>query len=147
MTLSRVSTAALLLCLSGCAYGFTPFSSQVSRQQVGPLYSTTLHAAASNPFKKLPWNVEKEKKQQSRKMKLERSGLHRELGIAEDATYEELCEATDNLIARAGDDLKQKIKIEVAKDKILQIQLNERLAGLTAASADARAQSTFEVDG
>ena len=80
-------------------------------------------------------------------MKLERSGLHRELGIAEDATYEELCEATDNLIARAGDDLKQKIKIEVAKDKILQIQLNERLAGLTAASADARAQSTFEVDG
>ena len=80
-------------------------------------------------------------------LKLERSKLHRELGIAEDATYEEVVEATDRLIARAGDDLKRKIKIEVAKDKILQIRLNERLAGLAAASTEARAQSSFEVDG
>lgn len=121
----------------------------MSRQiaHASPLFSTSLQAAAPNPFKKLPWNVQKEKERQARKIKLERSQLHRELGIAEDATYEEICAATDSLIARAGDDLKRKIKVEVAKDKILQIRLNERLAGLAAASTEARAQSTFEVDG
>ena len=100
-----------------------------------------------NPFKQLPWNVEKEKQRQALKLRLERSRLHRELGIAEDATYEEIVAATDSLIARAGGDLKSKIKIEVAKDKILQIRLNERLAGLAAASTEARAQSSYETDG
>lgn len=91
--------------------------------------------------------MQKEKERQARKLKLERSQLHRELGIAEDATYEEIVEATDRLIARAGDDIKAKIKVEVAKDKILQIRLNERLAGLATATADAKAQSNFEYDG
>jgi hypothetical protein len=148
MTISRVSAAVLLLLAMG-ADGFAPFHSPMSRQQVAaasPLYSTTLQAVA-NPFKKLPWNVEKEKTRQARRMKLERSTLHREMGIAEDATYEELCAATDNLIARAGSDIKRKIQIEVAKDKILQIRLNERMAGLLQASTDARAQSSYESDG
>eukprot|EP00429_Kryptoperidinium_foliaceum_P071020 CAMPEP_0176057666 /NCGR_PEP_ID=MMETSP0120_2-20121206/28724_1 /TAXON_ID=160619 /ORGANISM="Kryptoperidinium foliaceum, Strain CCMP 1326" /LENGTH=291 /DNA_ID=CAMNT_0017391181 /DNA_START=187 /DNA_END=1062 /DNA_ORIENTATION=- len=113
-----------------------------------PLFSTsTTLDAVPNPFKKLPWNVEKERQRQALKLRLERSRLHRELGIAPDATYEEIVAATDSLIARAGDDLKSKIKIEVAKDKILQIRLNERLAGLAAASTEARAQSNFEVEG
>jgi len=103
--------------------------------------------ALPNPFQQLPWNVEKEKQRKALKLRLERSRLHRELGIAEDATYEEIVAATDTLIARAGSDLKRKIQIEVAKDKILQIRLNERLAGLAAASTEARAQSSFEVDG
>ena len=112
--------------------------------------SSALNAAAvsiPNPFKKLPWNVQKDKEREARRMKQERAKLHRELGIAEDATYEEIVEATDHLIAMAGDNLKQKIKVEVAKDKILQIRLNERLAGLAAQSKEARAQSTFEYDG
>jgi hypothetical protein len=113
-----------------------------------PLFSTsTTLDALPNPFKQLPWNVEKERQRKARKLRLERSKLHRELGIAEDATYEEIVAATDSLIARAGGDLKRKIQIEVAKDKILQIRLNERLAGLAAASTEARAQSSFEVEG
>lgn len=104
-------------------------------------------AAVPNPFKNLPWNVRKEQQRQARRLAQERARLHRELGIAEDASYEEIVEATDRLIARAGGDIKQKIKIEVAKDKILQIRLNERLAGLTATTKEARAQSQFEVEG
>jgi hypothetical protein len=39
------------------------------------------------------------KKRSSRPIKLEGSWLHCEIGIAKDATYEEIVEATDNLIA------------------------------------------------
>ncbi len=80
-------------------------------------------------------------------MRRERAILHRELGFAEDATYEEIVAATNSLIAAAGNDLKTKIKIEVTKDKILQIRLNERLAGLVAETKEARAQSSYELDG
>jgi hypothetical protein len=152
--MTRFIATASLLILSSVVSGFAPTQthSPLSRHVANnsPLYSSSLQAVATNapnPFKSLPWNVEKEKRRKTRQLKLERSKLHRELGISEDATYEELVEATDNLIARAGDDLKRKIKIEVAKDKILQIRLNERLAGLAAASTEARAQSSYEVDG
>ena len=117
---------------------------------VVPTSATTLYAAAPsipNPFKKLPWVAEKERLREARRLSQERAKLHRQLGIAEDATYEEIVAATDSLLAKAGDDLKQKVKIEVAKDKILQIRLNERLAGLAATSKEARAQSSYEVDG
>ena len=103
--------------------------------------------ALPNPFRKLPWNQRKEQERQARRMKLERAQLHRELGIAEDATYEEIVAATNQLIAAAGSDLKAKIKVEVAKDKILQHRLNERLAGLKAESKEARAMSTYETEG
>jgi hypothetical protein len=110
--------------------------------------TTPLHAAAvSNPFKRLPWVVQKEKEREARRMKQERAKLHRELGIAEDATYEEIVAATDMLIAQVGSDLKAKVKIEIAKDRILQIRLNERLAGLAAESKEARAMSSFEMEG
>ena len=104
-------------------------------------------AAVSNPLSKLPWNVERERQRAARKLKVERNELHRQLGIAEDATYEDIVSATDALIAKAGADLKAKVKIEIAKDKILQIRLNERLAGLTTGTKDARAQSRFEQQG
>jgi len=99
-----------------------------------------------NPFQQLPWNVEKSEKRTARKLKLERSKLHRELGIAEDATYEKIVEATEIMIERADGDIKRKILIEVTKDKILQIRLNERLAGLMSdiVTKDAKAQSGFE---
>jgi hypothetical protein len=151
MTFSTIATASVLL-FSTLVYGFAPSHSYspLSRQiasTTSPIYSTTLQALVANPFKKLPWNVQKEKERLSRKLKLERSQLHREIGIAEGATYEEIVEATDSLIARAGGDIKRKIQIEVAKDKILQIRLNERLAGLAAATTAARTQSRLETDG
>jgi hypothetical protein len=152
MTLFKLAASVALL--SAVATGFAPAhsNSPLSRQAAfsSPLFGTSLQAAGvsiPNPFKQLPWNVQKEKVRQARKMKLERARLHRELGIAEDASYEEIVEATDALIARAAGDLKRKITIEVTKDKILQIRLNERLAGLTTASKDARAQSTFDREG
>lgn len=100
-----------------------------------------------NPLKKLPWNVQKEREREARRLKTERNKLFRELGITEDATYEEIVVATDNLIAAAGKDVKQKIKIEIAKDKILQIRLNERVKGLTKLTKEARAQSAYELRG
>ena len=145
-----------LLSLMHITLAFAPTGSNhrsplVVRSIISPLYSTRALQAVPvpvppNPFKKLPWNVEKEKERQARKFRLERNKLHRELGIAEDATYEEIVDATNILIARAGGDIKRKIQIEVAKDKILQIRLNERLAGL-ATSKEARAQSNYEIDG
>lgn len=116
-----------------------------ARHAVAPLRAAAV--SIPNPFKKLPWNVQKEREREARRMKIERATLHRELGIAEDATYEEIVAATDHLIALAGDDLKRKIKVEVAKDKILQIRLNERLAGLAQQNKEARAQSNFEYEG
>lgn len=100
-----------------------------------------------NPFKKLPWNVQKERERQARRFKQERAKLHRQLGIAEDATYEEIVEATDRLMAANADDLKNKVKIEIAKDRILQLRLNERMAGLAQVDVEARMQSTFEIEG
>jgi hypothetical protein len=142
-----VVTAALV----ETTLGFAPtsrLSSARGMASASPLFSTTLKAAPiPNPFQKLPWNVEREERRKARKLRLERSALHRELGIAEDASYEEIVAATDALIAEAGGDVKRKIQIEVAKDKILQIRLNERLAGLTEVTTEAKAQSGFEKSG
>lgn len=108
---------------------------------------TATVSSLPNPLKRLPWNAEREHNRQARRRTIERAKLHRQLGIAEDATYEEIVSATDRLIALAGTDLKQKVQIEVAKDKILQHRLNERLAGLQAESREARAMSTYEIEG
>ena len=102
--------------------------------------------AIPNPFKALPWNVKKEQEREARRLKTESAKLHRELGIAEDATFEEIQEVTNKLIMKAESegDVKKKIKVEVAKDRIMQIKLNERLAGLTTLTEDAKAQSRLE---
>ena len=144
----RIVASTLLLATAVSA--FAP-QQQAQRQQSLQLHATKLAALPNvpNPFQQLPWNVVKAQKSKERKLKLERSRLHRELGIAEDATYEEINEATEKMIALADGDLKRKIQIEVAKDKILQIRLNERLAGLMSdiVTKDAKAQSGFETDG
>ena len=103
-------------------------------------------ATLSNPFKALPWNVKKEQEREARRYKMESASLHRELGISEDATFEEITEVTQNLIKAANEegDVKKKIKAEIAKDRIMQIRLNERLAGLTKLTDDAKAQSRRE---
>mgnify|MGYP003950107069 CR=1 FL=1 len=108
---------------------------------------TALGAVAiPNPMKSLPWVAKKEKERETRRIKTESAKLHRELGIAEDATFEEIQEATQTLInrAEADGDPKKKIKIEIAKDKIMQIRLNERLAGIAHVTEDAAAQSAAE---
>ena len=152
-------TCCVLLSLAATlahVQAFTPASTQQRLQSASfskTRPTTQLHLAAaaavlpSNPFRKLPWNVKKEQERQARKLKQERNQLFRKLGIPEDATYEEIVAATDNLIEAAGSDMKQKVKIEVAKDQILQIRLNERLAGLTTLTKEARAQSSFEMEG
>ena len=131
--------------------------------------STRNSSSSKNPltplFRQLPWNVRKEQERESRRLMKERNELFRQLGIVEDATYEEIVLATDNLIAAAGNDLKQKVKIEMAKDQILQLRLQERiiaagggggvtgsnLGGIMSGSSssmaitkEARAQSNFE---
>lgn len=145
----RIVASTLLLATAVSA--FAPQQPPQQRSLHTPLQATKLAAMPSipNPFQQLPWNVEKAQRSKERKLKLERSRLHRELGIAEDATYEEITEATDRMIAMADGDLKRKIQIEVVKDKILQIRLNERLAGLMSdiVTKDAKAQSGFETDG
>ena len=142
--------AALVLVVATAVSAFAP-QQPAQKSLHTPLRATKLAALPKvpNPFQQLPWNVEKAQKSKERKLKLERSRLHRELGIAEDATYEEINEATEKMIALADGDLKRKIQIEVVKDKILQIRLNERLAGLMSdiVTKDAKAQSGFETDG
>lgn len=103
-------------------------------------------ATIPNPFKSLPWNAKKELQREAKRYKIESASLHRELGISEDATFEEITEVTQKLIQAANEegDVKKKIKAEIAKDKIMQIRLNERLAGLTQLTDDAKAQSRRE---
>lgn len=116
--------------------------------------SSLLHATSltlPNPLKQLPWNVQKDREREIRRNKIERSKIFRQIGIAEDATYEEIVEATDRLILEAGSNLKQKIQIEIMKDQILQHRLNERLNGLLAqernTNKEARAMSNYEQEG
>jgi len=99
-----------------------------------------------NPLKALPWNVRKEQEREARRLKTDSAKLHRELGIADDATFEEIQAVTNSLIlgAEADGDVKKKIKVEVAKDRLMQIKLNARLAGLTELTEDAKAQSRLE---
>jgi hypothetical protein len=116
--------------------------------------SSSLQAASltlPNPLKQLPWNVQRERERELRRNKIERSKIFRQIGIAEDATYEEIVEATDKLILAAGNNLKQKIQVEIMKDQILQHRLNERLNGLLAqernTNKEARAMSNYELEG
>ena len=149
---STVFSAVVAMMLSvSSTVAFTAPPTSVRAPAVSSQVTTRMAAAigsnSKNPLSRLPWNAERERQKAARRLKAERNQLHRQLGIAEDATYEEIVAATDALIAKAGSDLKAKVKIEIAKDKILQIRLNERLAGLATATKDDRAQSGFEQEG
>lgn len=111
----------------------------------------TILAIAVGPLdpliNQLPWNVQRLKDRAMRKMRREVAELHRELGIPEDAPYEQVVAAADRAIMQAGGNVKQRLVIEKSKDKILQLRLNERLAGMTSVNMEARSQSTHEKDG
>jgi hypothetical protein len=145
--LSCLLTAAIAV----PTFGFAPHNqlhyAPPSRLHPLQLAAISLPSNLPNPFKKLPWNVQKEKERQTRRFQQERAQLHRQLGIVEDASYEDIVAATDRLIAANANDLKRKVQIEIAKDRILQLRLNERMAGLASVDSDARAQSTFETEG
>jgi len=146
----RILASSLLLATAVSA--FAPAQQHRTQRSLHtPLQAVNLAGLATipNPFQQLPWNVVRNEKSKELKYKIERSKLHRELGIAEDATYEEIIEATEILKANAEGNKKRQIQIDVFKDKILQARLNERLAGLTSdlVTDDAKAQSGFEEDG
>lgn len=93
------------------------------------------------------------------------AALFRELGLPEDATYEDVASRTKHLIelthlAQGGVDntdgasttnkntsIKQRIQIEIARDKIYQIRLNERISGVRAEQDDAARVSKLEESG
>lgn len=102
--------------------------------------------ALPNPLKRLPWNVQKEREREERRLKQEGAMLYRELGVAEDATFEEIQEATATLVARYENDLKKRVKVEMTKDKIMQLRLNQRVGGMIRENKDAAASTYLKED-
>ena len=96
---------------------------------------------------KLPWNARKVKARLARQVRRDVAELHRSLGIQEDAPYEDVVEAANRAIREAGSNVKARLMIERNKDKILDLRLKERLAGLTSVNMEARSQSTYEKEG
>jgi len=116
--------------------------------QCSPSQLSMVNVALSNPLKRLPWNVKKETEREERRLKQEGAMLYRALGVAEDASFEDIQEATATLVARYdGDgDLKKRVNVEITKDKIMQLRLNQRLGGMTRENKDARANVYLKED-
>jgi len=68
-------------------------------------------------------------------------GYYRLLGLAEDASYDEINAGHDELAAKYQGDVKMTIKLQVAKDKILDDRLRQRMSG---ALKGAVAESPFD---
>jgi hypothetical protein len=115
-----------------------------------------------NPYEGLPWNIEREEKRKARRLSIDNAALFRELGLPEDATYEDVASRTEHLIeltrldvdnaggggaATKNESIKRRIKIEIARDKIYQIRLNERISGVRAEQDDAARVSKLEESG
>ena len=155
------SGAAILAATTiSTSHAFAPPSSSSSIQSSqGPKSrSVALNSAIaavpsiSNPYNNLPWNVEREEKRKQRRLTIENSQLFRELGLPTDATYEDVAETTQRLIAETellpkNEGIKKKIKIEIARDKIYQIRLNERITGVRGEQEDAARVSKLEEGG
>jgi hypothetical protein len=71
----------------------------------------------------------------------EAQGLYRMLGLAEDATYDEINEAYEVLATKYAGETKRLINLQVAKDKILEDRLRQRMSGSLKASVS---ESPFE---
>ena len=103
--------------------------------------------------------MEREEKRKARRLSIDNAALFRELGLPEDATYEDVASRTEHLIELtrlAVDDggsttknegIKRRIKIEIARDKIYQIRLNERISGVRSEQDDAARVSKLEESG
>lgn len=152
MKVSILSTTALAALISS-AYAFAPSHRQPTTRSLS-VNSAIAASAPSipNPYKSLPWITEREEKREQRRLVQGNAVLFRELGLPEDATYEDVAARTKHLIDLTKDlpkneGIKKKIKIEIARDKIYQIRLNERIAGVRTESEDAQRVSLLEEGG
>jgi len=148
MKIALLSTAAL----AATCHAFAPSH----RQSLNTPRSLSLSAVAAaklpDPYKNLPWNVEREEKRKERRLTNENSSLFRELGLPQDASYEDVAAKTKHLIELTeelpkNEGIKKKIKIEIARDKIYQIRLNERIAGVRTEQEDAARAQKWEEEG
>ncbi len=106
--------------------------------------SLTALPSLPNPYKNLPWVTERERIRQERSITHDNAALFRELGLPEDATYEEVKAKTDHLIDLAEGDVKKKIRVEVARDKIYAMRLKERVTGVKKPEGEVLRMSKFE---
>eukprot|EP00578_Thalassiosira_sp_NH16_P025320 CAMPEP_0181093648 /NCGR_PEP_ID=MMETSP1071-20121207/9562_1 /TAXON_ID=35127 /ORGANISM="Thalassiosira sp., Strain NH16" /LENGTH=331 /DNA_ID=CAMNT_0023175905 /DNA_START=160 /DNA_END=1155 /DNA_ORIENTATION=- len=155
MKVALLSTVALAAISTGLAFAPPSQSHRQCKTRSLALNSFAISATPpklSNPYKSLPWNTEREEKRKQRRLTHENAALFRELGLPEDATYEDVAAKTKHLISLTEDlpkneAIKKKIKIEIARDKIYQIRLNERITGVRAEQEDAARVSKLEDEG
>lgn len=156
MKVVLLSTTALVASIS-TSYAFAPPAPSTTNRQ-SKSRSLALNSAIAavpsipNPYKNLPWNTEREERRKSRRLEVENAALFRELGLPEDATYEDVAAKTKHLISLTeelpkNEGIKKKIKIEIARDKIYQIRLNERIAGVRTEQEDAARVQKWEEEG
>lgn len=159
MKIALLSTAAMAATLSApsCCYAFAPshhHSNKATRSLA--LNNSAISAIPSkklpNPYQNLPWVTEREEKRKQRRLTHDNAALFRELGLPEDATYEDVASKTKHLIELTAElpkheGIKKRIKIEIARDKIYQIRLNERISGVRAEQEDAARVSKLEDEG
>jgi hypothetical protein len=81
----------------------------------------------SNPYKSLPWVVSREEHRAKRDFEYGNAAMFRELGLPYNAHYEDIKARTDILIAQYANDVKKRIQVEVARDKIYMLRLNQRM--------------------
>jgi hypothetical protein len=153
MKVSQISASIVLL---HGVVAFAPSRTIIQSRQT--TRSTSLGSAMQalpslpNPYKNLPWNIEREEARKQRRLTTENAKLFRELGLPEDATYEDVAAKTKHLIDLTAElpkneGIKKKIKIEIARDKIYQIRLNERIAGVRTEQEDAARVQKWEEEG
>lgn len=146
------AAAALAAASSGCHAFAPPRSHRQSNKARSLALNSAIAAQLPDPYKNLPWNVEREEARSQRRLTTENAALFRELGLPEDATYEDVTATTRHLIDLTKElpkteGLKKKIRIEIARDKIYQIRLNERITGVRAEQEDAARVSKLEEGG
>jgi len=85
-----------------------------------------------------PWNKARLAERTSRRLRREAALLYRQLGVSEQASYEEINAAYDTLVAKYATDIKRKMRLGVTKDKIMSIRLQQRVAGSLQVDGEAR---------
>lgn len=149
---ASVFPAAALAAASSSCHAFAPPQSHRQAKTRSLALNSAIAAQLPDPYKNLPWNTEREEARKQRRLTTENAALFRELGLPEDATYEDVTAKTRHLIDLTKElpkteGIKRKIKIEIARDKIYQIRLNERITGVRTEQEDAARVSKLEEEG
>lgn len=111
-----------------------------------PASLSSILPSFENPYAKLPWKLQRIEERKTRKNTLDNAALYRDLGLPADASYENVRDKTAFLIAEAeaAGDIKARIQVEIARDRIYQIRLNERELGLDVATIEAKRASSYD---